>query len=537
MTMGGVLHSQQVRTLLLTYFLFTICEYALWIAMLVYAYQRGGATTAGVVAVVQLLPSAAVALAADPLTRRRSVGSVLIGAYLLQALGAAATAVAVLTGAPSAAAYAGAVVVSATLTLVRPVQSAALPALATDPAQLTAANVALGVLESVSVLVAGALTGVALGLAGVGEVFAGAAGLLLVCAALSWPLRRVRTHAELPADAPPTPRHLPVPLPREARTLVGLIGTENAVVGALDILFVVLAVDVLSAGSAWTGYLNTAYGAGALLLGGAAVWLTGRPMGPLLLATAAMLGVCLAATVVGGLWPVAALLVVVGGMRAVFDLGARILLQRSVPPDQLPRVFGLTEGLSMLGLCAGSLLVPLLVAVSGPELALLGTAALLPVHVALRTRTLLRIDRVAVVPVVEIALLRQVPLFRYLPAAETEALARSLARVELAPGEALVRQGDPGDRWFAIAEGDAVVEQDGARINEVGRGDGVGEIALLHDVRRTATVRARTPVVAYAMDREDFLGVVTAHGATLELARDHAASVVGRDEARRRSGS
>ena len=160
--------------------------------------------------------------------------------------------------------------------------------------------------------------------------------------------------------------------------LVCLIGAEFLVIGALDLLFVVMAVDVLDAGAAWAGYLNTAYGAGALVFGALAALLIGRRLGPVVLATAVVLGLALAASTISGLAVVMVLLAVVGGTRALLDVSVRVLLQRTVPPHRLAGVFGVAEGLLMIGLAAGSLLVPFLMSLGGATLALLGTAAILP---------------------------------------------------------------------------------------------------------------------------------------------------------------
>ena len=213
-----------------------------------------------------------------------------------------------------------------------------------------------------------------------------------------------------------------------ARLLVGLIGAEYLVIGALDLLFVVMAVDVLDAGAAWAGYLNTAYGAGSLVLGALAAALIGRRLGPVVLGAAVLLGLALAAVTVSGLAVVMVLLAVVGGTRTLLDISVRVLLQRTVPPERLAGIFGVAEGLLMLGLAAGSLLVPLLMSLGGATLAVLGAAAILPALVLARLPLLLRLDQHARVPVVEISLLRQIPLFAHLPATPLAALAQGLER-------------------------------------------------------------------------------------------------------------
>jgi hypothetical protein len=168
----------------------------------------------------------------------------------------------------------------------------------------------------------------------------------------------------------------------------------------------------------------------------------------------------------------------------------------------------------MAGLALGALLVPLLVYLGGSRLALLGVAAVLPVAAAIGGRGLATLDAEAPVPVVEIALLRSLPLFAELPAPAIEGLAAALQPVEVPAGAVLIRQGEPGEAYYAIAAGELDVCQDGQLLRRCGRGDGVGEIALLRDVPRTATVTAHTPATVYQLNREPFLTAVLGHAPT-----------------------
>ena len=517
------------------YGLFIITEYSVWMAMLVFAYSRGGATVAGLVALAQLVPAAVLAPVTASVADRRSPVVLLAGGYLVQAAGMAATAAAVIAGAPIAA-YAAAMVASAAVTTTRPAQAALLPSVAATPDQLTAVNVVAGWLEAAGITTAGLLTGALIVIGGVASVFAVGAGLGAAAALLVARLRGAAL-ASPPEDAPGAPAGLGEGLaltgrqPR-LRLMLALLTAEAAVVGALDLLFVVLAVGVLDRSQAWVGYLNAAYGVGAVLAATVSALLVGRRLGLPIVGAALVFSGALAALACGlGVAGTVALLTVTGAARALLDIASRTLLQRSVPPQLLGRVFGLLEGLTMAGLALGSLLVPLLVYLGGSRLALLGVAAVLPLAAAAGGRVLFALDTEAPVPVVQIALLRSLPLFAELPAPAIEGLAAALTPVEVPAGAVLIRQGDPGDAYYAIAAGQLDAVQDGVVLRRCGRGEGVGEIALLHAIPRTATVIAHTAATVYQLSREPFLTAVLGHGLTHARASRIAGARLSADQA------
>lgn len=506
---------------------FNSAEWAVWVAMLVYAYNRGGASLAGLVALIQLVPATIFAPFASVLADRYRPALVLKLGYLAQAAGMGVTAAVLLTAGPAWLAYACAAFASTAMTVTRPTEAALTPGLARVPEELTASNVVSAWNESVSILVAPALAGVILAAAGPGWVFLAMSVLVLGGALAVAPIKGpdAAVSSDAGAIAELTEGFRCVVREPAARTLVGLLGTQYVALGMLDVLYVVLAIDVLGMGDGGAGYLNAAFGAGGALGIAVTASLVGRArLMPAVLVSLAAWAVSFAAmTVFSTALAALLLLAVAGAARSLFDVAGRTLLQRTAPPGVVARVFGVLEALMGAGTAVGALLTPLLVNASGATAAIMGVCVIMPGLALLLGRRLMALDASAHVPVVEIGLLRSIRLFSALPPPELEGLAHSLVRVTAPVGEVVITQGGDGDRYYAIAEGEVEVVKDGARVNVLARGDGFGEIALLHGVQRTATVRALTPVTLYALEKEPFLEIVTGHPVASEAAHDVAA--------------
>jgi len=514
-----VARNRELRRVQLAYANFTVAEWGSWLAMLVYAYAHGGVKTAGVLATAMLVPAAACAPWLAAFTERHAPGRVLVAGYLSEAVTCAVVAAAMLADAPPFGIYALLVLPAIAFTMTRPTQAVFAPGLARRTEELAATNVVSGWIGGVSMVAGPLLAGLVLTVGTPGVVFALCAAICAWGALLVGPTREA-VAALGPSDdeAAAKSSSLGVALSfaraePNARMLILLLVSEAAALGALDVLYVELAEGVLHRGGNWAGYLNAAFGFGSVLAVGVTARLVGHPRlaRPLVLSlgcwTLALFGLGLTP----GLALSIALLAWAGGARSTFDITARTLLQRVARPDLLARVFGLLEGLEMAGLALGSLLATVLYGLGGARAAFIGVGAVLPLVAISAGRRLLEIDRHATAPVVEVSLLRSAPILSLLPPPTLETVARALVAEDVPAGVNVVTQGEDGDRFYVIADGEVEVIVDGTLARTLHRGDGFGEIALTHRVPRTATVRARTAVRLYAVEREDFVAVLSQH--------------------------
>ena len=523
----GVAASPDLRRIQLAYAGSEVGSWISIIALSVLSFDDGGLTGVGVVLGLRMLPPAIAApfmgVLADRLPRRR----VMIAADLVRVVLIGVAAAVLYADGPLLLVYALVSLVSIASTAFRPAQAAILPSLARTPDELTASNALSSTTESVMSFAGPALGGVLVAATDASTAlvitaltFVWSAGLLL---GVHEPERTASPRGDEP-EASGILGELAVGAQtlvsdRRVGLLVGLIGAQVLVSGAFIVLLTGLVFDVLGAGDQGLGAILSALGIGGVLGAVVALSLVGTRLARSFAVGVVFWGVPIALLAV---WQTSTgafvLVAVIGFANTLVDVAAFTLLQRAVADDVLARVFGILESILYGTTVAGALAAPALVGLFGLNAALVVTGVFLPVLVALAWPLLRNLDVEAPALVERIDLVRGVPFLALLPALTLEHLAGSLEPVHVAAGEAVMQQGESGDRFYVVAEGEVSVTTAGRQIFEGGRGYFFGEIALLRDEPRMATVTARTDLELLALDREEFLGCVTGHTESAQAA-------------------
>lgn len=490
-------------------------EWAFTVALGIIAYRDGGATAVGLVGLLRMLPSAILAPLLSPIADRGRRERVLILVSIVRGVATAAAAVVVALAGPTVVIYALAVLSTIAATLYRPAHSALLPSLCRTGYELASANMVRGLLDSAATLVGPLLAAVLLQFTGVDVVLAVAAAGSFSAAALL-----VRLRYETP-PRPPAPRRVnlakeaadgvrAVTRNRDLMLILGLAAAQALTRGALTVLSVVVAIELLGTGEPGVGALMTAVGAGAVVGSLAASLLvgTGR-LGAWFAVGVGLWGLPL--TLIGLVPQEAAalgLLAFVGVGNALIDLAGFTLIGRMAPDAVLARVFGVLESLVTVFIGIGGVVASSMVEWFGVQTALVAIGLVCPILAVTAWRRLRGLDRSVDVLDSGIDLLQQVPMFRTLPLPAVEQLARGLEPVTVAADHTVFAQGDLGDRYYLIASGEADVVGDGRVVATLGPGEGFGEIALLRRTPRTATVVARSELRLQALGPDRFLPVV-----------------------------
>ena len=506
-------------------------NYALSIAVAIFTFHHGGVTAVGIVMAVRQAAAATVAPFAASLADRYRRERVMLASDLGRLGSVGGIALLVVTGAPTVSVWALAVCASVFGAVFRPAEAALIPLVSRSPQELTAANVTSSTFDSVGVFAGPALGAFLIAFAGYATTFT------VVAATFAWSalfvLRISSAAPERSAEADEETEHgglrslaagfVTVGREPRLRLLIGLYDAQCFVAGALGVLVVATAIDLIGIGNAGVGILQSACGVGAVAGAGFAVTLIARSrLGGNLTAGLVLWG---APLIVIGVWPrewvAAVALAVLGIGNTLVDISAMTLVQRTTAPEVAGRVFGVLESSVVASLAVGALTAPALIGLVGTRGALLVVGAILPLLAVATRGRLAAIDDGAHIPLEQIAALRSVPFLTVLPLQTIEYLASRLQRVELPAGTTLFSRGDPGDSFYVLEGGTLEIDlPDGVKVEQAPAF--VGEIALLRDVPRTATVRARDDVVLWALSGDDFLGAVGGHARS----RGHADSIV-----------
>ena len=539
--------------------LFNGAEWAIWVAILVYAYGATGPASVGLVGVVQLVPAAIAAPRIARLGYRMAPERALPVAYAVIGVAMVATGAAMVGALPAPVVYGLAATVVVAYTSVRPIQTSILPSLVGRAEQLTAANALTTIIEGAGVLIGPLLCGLLIAIASPASVYLAAGGATLLAAVL---VGQVGRRSSLPAASPPAPSTqaplteaprpptmLPAPPTPTAATqglqavttvpsrllAIALLATRFGVAAAMDVLLVLAAIEQLGMGVAGAGYLSAAIGLGWVLGGATTLVIVGRPrLTPLTVIGSLIWAVpIVAVALIASPIPALVALVFAGIGLAIVDVAVRTVLQRLVAIEQLASVFGIAEGASMGGAALGALVVGALVAFLGLTGAMVAAGILLPLVAAAVFLSVGRGEAAIRIPFREIALLRRLPLFAPAPAPALEAAAGALVDARMPAGTVVIREGDVGDRFWVVASGELDVVQGGRDIACLGPGASFGELALIRDIPRTASVIARTDVDLYWLDRATFLLTLTASPVASTEASRIAAAHLDHDEAGR----
>ncbi len=525
-----------------------IGDWAYATAIIVWAYGVGGVTAVGIWGTVRLLLMTLVTPFGATLVDRLPRKLIMVSTDLARATLVLLAALLIWTEAPPIIIFVLATLASLVATPFRPAVAALLPQLVDEPEELTAANGASSTIESLAFFVGPALGGILLTVFDVPLVVVFNAITFLWSAILVSRIRVPSEEADADAEqgsADPASGSAVAaetsdgPDPDESffqevtagfraiwrhtdLRLVSAVYCAQTVVAGASIVFVVeMSVQMTDFGSKGVGYLDSALGVGAILGG---LFAIGRASARRL-ATDFGTGVIfwaiplLLAAAWPSLWAAFAAMFIIGFANPVVDINASTILQRLAPDEVMGRVFGALDTALIAAMALGSIVMPLLVHGVGLRWALtilaLGvTAVVVPSLMRLR-----KLDALLGEPD-GLALLRGIPLFSPLEPKSLELVAQQLVRMEVPVGEVIIREGEEGDRFYVIESGRTTATFQGDRLSEMGPGDPFGEIALLRDVPRTATVTADEPTVLFALERADFLDAVSGNSEVNSRADD-----------------
>jgi MFS family permease len=524
----AVLRNPGILRIELAWACLTAGDLAFLVALSLVAFATGGPVALGLLGVSRTAPAIVVGPIAGFLVSRSHPARLLRIVHVVRCAAGLALTAWIAMGWPFGGMLLLVVVAGVIGALIRPLTLASIPSFARQPGELVAANVVMSMGEGIGAFLGPLVAGLVVAVSGPPAAAAVASGALVIGAVGVVGLRmRGDVAAEVAAQeasvdkeelagAGQSLRAALVAGPAALRRLPGaaaVIADFNAqflVRALMTTLTVIASFELLGLGEAGVGLLGAAFGLGGLVgaLGGVEL-ASRRRLGPTFAVALSLWGLPYA--VVGGapIVPVAiAAFLVSGAANGILDVAGFTLIQRGVPTASRVPVLGLLESTLGLSGAVGGLLAPLLVAAFGTAGALGIAGAILPILAVASWPLIIRVDEEAQIPEKELRLLRGIPLFAPLPMTALERVAGALQPTFRDTNETIFREGDPGDRYVIIADGQVEVTQMGRPINRLGAGEGIGEIALLQSVPRTATVTALEPTNGYELRAADFLAAI-----------------------------
>jgi MFS family permease len=530
-SLRSVLRNPNLRRIQLAFGGSLLGDWAYGTAILVWAFQESGATGVGLFTAARFIAAAFAgplgAAVADRMDRRRFM----MTTDLIRAVLASITAVLIMTDGPVAFVYVVAVVTATVGAPFRSAQAGLIPRLVDTPGELTASNAVAANIENVVVFMGPAVGALMVG------TFDVAAVVWLNVASFIWSFLMVsgvkeRVPDDQQADggdddgpqekmlAQITAGFAYVSRYADLRTIALLTAAQTIIWGALSVFMVVIAVrDFGEAAS--VGWLQGAMGVGTIVGG---VMILGR-VSKGRLASDMVIGVLgwSLPVIVLAVFPspitAIAALVVIGTADPWVNLGLETIPQRLAPENAISRVYAAVESIAIGAIALGSLLTPALLHFFGIRPSLIGIGLVVTAY-ALSTLPRLRaLDHRLTAPE-GLAVLRAIAMFEALHPSVVEEMAHRLEAVTFSAGQVVVREGDPADRFYVIAEGEVEVSHGDVVVRRETAGDFFGEIGLLRNVPRTATVTAVTDVKLWSLERSVFLGAVTGTGAARVAAED-----------------
>ncbi len=520
------------RSLFVITFVHAVAEFSAWIAVLVVAFDQGGAAATGLAVAVQLIPAALLAPVVTAAGDRFPRHLVLVTAFTALAASALGLAILLAADAPLIAIYVLAAAFTVALCSTPGTVASLLVHHARTPLELMHWNVAQSFVRAAGSLLGPLLTAVALAVATPAAVFV---GLSVICAAAAATIAlRLPPDDRLPSNLRlPTILHDSVEGLRYVastpgpRNTIAFIAASEVLMGALDVVFVAVAFDQLGLGGSATALIATAFAAGALM---GSVWASRRIRWRLTtFITGGVLLATLPVTVLGEpsrIGVVMMLVALLGSGHALVEIGTHTLLQRTSSERMTSRSFGVLDSSSLAAAAVGATVAGVVIddndlTVTVVAIGCISAAVLLAGASALRATE----RRTQSVDTALVDQLRTVSFLDRLPLPTLERLATGLERRSVDAGERLIVQGEPGRDFFVLLDGSAEVTIDGSVVGTLVAPASFGEVALLHDDVRTATVTTTTPCELAVIDQHHFLEAVertaSSHREALAVAQQY----------------